>query len=154
MRRSLTFAASLAWLAFLTSCSRSQYVNLAKTTTLLPRQPLTLRAPRSLQVVGDLNELCLQITPPDSINMRTLGGEWGARRSDGVLVTVGAAMLHADNSADTISAGGYRMSPGEDCLAIRPAVHDTLHPPFVAVRITASDSLRVSRITWSSLKGW
>jgi len=150
MRHSLTFAAALAWLAFLTSCSRSQYVNLAKTTTLLPRQPLTLRAPRSLQVVGDLNELCLEITPPDSLNR----DEWGARRSDGVLVTVGAAMLHADNSADTISAGGYRMSPGEDCLAIRPAVHDTLRPPFVAIRITASDSLRVSRITWSSQKGW
>ena len=150
MRHSLTFPAALAWLAFLTSCSRSQLVNLAKTTTLLSRQPLTLRAPRSLQVVGDLNELCLQITAPDSLNR----DEWGARRSDGVLVTVGAAMLHADNSADTISEGGYSMSPGEDCLAIRPAVHDTLHPPFVAVRITASDSLRVSRITWSSRKGW
>ena len=150
MRLSLTLVVAFAWLAFLAACSKSQYVELAKTTTLLPGQALTVRAPRSLQVVGDLNELCLQITAPDSLNP----GKWGARRSDGALVTVGAAMLHADKSSDTISAGGYSMSPGEDCLAIRPAVHDTLRPPFVAVRITASDSLRVSRISWSSVKGW
>jgi len=63
-------------------------------------------------------------------------------------------MLHADNSSDTISAGAYSMSADEDCLAIRPSVHDSLHPPFWAVRITATDSLTVSKISWRSWPGW
>ena len=128
-------------------------MDLAKTTTLLPHRPVTLRASQPVRIVGSINELCLQIRPPDSLNFRTHRWEWGIRRSDGVLVTVGAAMLHTDSSSDTISSGGTSMSADHDCLTIGPSIHDSLHPPFVAVRITATDSLTVSGITWSSWTG-
>ncbi len=137
-------------LAAFESCSKAQSVLLATSTTLLPHQPLTIKAPEPLQVVGSLSELRLQIQPLDSLSRL----ESGVRRRDGRIIQVGAVMLRGDESSDTITALGYSMSPGQYFLAIRPSDRDSLHPPFVAVRITASDSLTVSKIIWSSTRGW
>jgi hypothetical protein len=150
----LTWAVAVAAPAMVGTCSESQSVKLAETTTLVPHQPVAFKAPEPLRVVGRISELCLQVLPPDSVNLRTQGLDWGVRRSDGVLVKVGAAMVRPDSSSDTISSSGYSMSAREDCLVIRPSIHDSLRPPFVAVRITVSDSLTVSKITWTSGNGW
>ena len=135
------------------ACSKSQSVELATDTTLLPNRPLVLRATHPLRVVGSINQLCLKIRFPDALNDPPSNYEWGVRRADGVLVKVGAAMLHADNSADTISSVGYSTSSIENCLTIGPSIYDSLHLPFVAVRITVTDSLRVSKVTWNSWTG-
>ena len=149
--RILAVTITLGSQAFLNACSKSQTIDLTQHTTLLPNRPLTFRASRQLQVVANTNDLCLEIASPDHLNYPPYNGEWGVRRADGVLVRIGAAMLHADNSADTLSAVGYS---GNDCLRIGPSIHDSLHPPFVAARITATDSLNVSRISWRSWHHW
>ena len=147
--------ARLLLLGFLASpielggCWKSQTVYLAKRTTLSPNHPLVLKAPRPLLLAGLNNELCLEIAPPDSINFFATNAEWGVRRGDGVLVKVRAALLRSDNRADTITAEAY----SDDCLAIGPSIHDSLHPPFTAVRLTTTDSVTVSRIYWFSWTG-
>ncbi len=135
-------------------CSQSQTVVLANQTTLRPSTPLVLRATNPLRVVGSVNELCLRPLPPDSLNFRTRHWESGIRRSDGAVVTVGAALLRADSSSDTLSSDGFSMAPGDDCLAVRQTIHDSLRPPFVAVRLTASDSLTVAEVSWRSWTAW
>ena len=143
-----------SWLA-IAGCSRSQTVVLANQTTLRPSTPVVLRATDPLRVVGSVNELCLRPLPPDSLNFRTRHWESGIRRSDGAVITVGAALLRADSSTDTLSSSdGFSMAPGDDCLAVRQTIHDSLHPPFVAVRLTASDSLTVAEVTWRSWTAW
>ena len=131
------------------ACSKSQYVDLAGRTTLLSHQALVVRAPVPLLRVGSVNQLCLQILPDDSLS--AFHPEWAIRRSDGVAVTVAAALLHADNSVDTISSVGYS---GMDCLTIGPTIHETLHPPFAGARIWVTDSLTVSKISWASWNAW
>jgi hypothetical protein len=143
-------AMAIACQVLAAACSRTHTVELARQTTLLSDHPLALSAREPLVMSGSSNELCLQIIPPDSLNWNTDRWEWGVRRSDGVLVKVGAALLHADSSVDTISAVGYS---GIDCLAIGPSIYDTLRPPFAGVRITVTDSLSVARITWFSWTG-
>ena len=144
---------SVLILALLPSaCGRSQIVKLAEKTTLRAHQPLIIQSPVPLRVLGSTNELCLEILPPDSLRWPPVNGESGVQRSDGRFVEVGAALLHADNSADTISAAGYSLGVPE-CLTIGPSIHDSLRPPFVAVRITATDSLTVPRIMWHSWTG-
>ncbi len=135
-------------------CSQSQTVVLANQTTLRPSTALVLRATNPLRVVGSVNELCLRPLPPDSLNFRTRHWESGIRRSDGAVVTVGAALLRADSSSDTLSSDGFSMAPGDDCLAVRQTIHDSLRPPFVAVRLTASDSLTVAEVSWRSWTAW
>ena len=149
--RILAVTITLGSQGFLNDCSKSQTVDLTQRTTLLPNRPLTFRASRPLQVFANTNELCLEIAPPDRLNYPPDNGEWGIRRADGVLVRIGAAMLHADSSADTLSAVGYS---GDDCLRIGPSIYDSLHPPFVAARITATDSVSVSSISWLSWHHW
>src|SRR5689334_20567348 len=116
----LAFTVAIACQFVAAACSKSQTVDLIQGATLLPNHPLTLRAPKPLQVVGSTNHLCLRITPPNQLNR----WEWGVRRPDGVLVKFGATLLHADNSSDTISAVGYTMSPDDNCLTIGPSIHD------------------------------
>jgi len=150
----LKFTVTIAVQALAAACSPSQNVDLAGGTTLYPNRSVTLKAPKPLRVVGSTNQLCLKISPPNSLNNGPDNWEWGVRRSDGVLVKVGAVMLRGDSTRDTISSVGYTMSPNENCLTIGPSIYDSLHPPFVAVRITATDSLSVSSITWRSFTGW
>jgi len=146
------YAVSIAFQMVVCGCSKSQNVELAKTVTLLPHQPVILRAPKPLQVVGSTNRLCLEILPPDSINWPPANEDWGVRRSDGVLVKLGVAMLHTDNSSDTMSAIGYSMGI-DNCVTAGPSIHDSLHPPFAGVRISVTDSLTVSRVIWNSWTG-
>jgi hypothetical protein len=152
-REAFLFAVVIASQPILGACSKSQTVHLTKQATFRPHQPITLGAPEPLLVVGSTNQLCLQIRPPDSLNMGPDNWEFGVRRTDGVIVKVGAALLHADNSADTISSVGYSMG-ADHCLTIGPSIHDSLHPPFTAVRITTTDSLPVFDIRWESWTGW
>ena len=148
----LTCAVAIACQTVAGACWQTRNVDLARTTTLLPRRPLIIRAPEPLLKAGLYNQLWLQVLPPDSLNWRPGNWGWGVRRSDGVLVTVGAAMLHADNSSDTISSVGYSQGTN-DYLTIGPSIHDSLRPPFVAVRISVTDSITVSRIIWTSWTG-
>ena len=143
---------ALVAVAFLSSCSPSQSVDLAGRTVLRPGRASTLPASTPLKMVGSINQVCLEITPPDSLNWRSENWDWGVRRSDGILVRVGASLLHADSSSDTISAVGYSMG-GPNCLTIGPSMYDSLHPPFVAVRLTVTDSLSVAKIRWDSWTG-
>jgi hypothetical protein len=121
---SVLILAMLAW-----ACWRSQIVKLAKKTTLRTHQPLIIQSPVPLRVVGSTNELCLEILPPDSLRWPPVNGEWGVRRLDGRFVEVGAALLHADNSVDTISSVGYSLGTPQ-CLRIGPSIHDSLRPPL------------------------
>ena len=141
-------------LAMVSACSKSQEIGLAGEITLLPHRPVTLRSAKPLLVVGSTNQLCLRIEPPDSLNNGPENYDWGVKRSGGVLVQVSAALLHADNSSDTISSVGYTMSSSEDCLTIGPSIYDSLHPPFVAARIVATDTLHVANVSWRSYTGW
>jgi hypothetical protein len=134
--------------------SRSQTVVLANQTTLRPNTPLVLRATDLLRVIGSYNQLCIRPLPPDSLTFRTKHWEMGIRRLDGAVVTVGAALLRADNSSDTLSSDGLSMAIGDDCFTIGPSIHDSLHPPFVAARLTATDSLTFAQISWRSWTGW
>jgi len=88
----------------------------------------------------------------DSLNLRLPFDGWGIRRSDGRLVKFGAALLHSDGTADTLSCVGYSMGT-TDHLTIGPCVTDHLHQPFVAARITASDSVTIAKILWLSWTG-
>lgn len=146
------YAVSIGLQLQLCACSRSQNVELAKTVTLRPHQALVLVAPKPLLMVGLNNRLCLEVIPPDSINWRLKDGNWGVRRSDGVLITVGIALLHSDSSSDTISAVGYDLG-GHGWLTVSPSVHESVHPPFTGVRISVSDSLTVSKVKWWSWTG-
>ena len=152
MARLILFGFLLASLITLGGCSKSQTVYLATRTTLSPNHPLVLRAPRPLLLAGLSNELCLEVMPPDSVNFPAPNSEWGVRRRDGVLVKVGAALLRGDNTADTITADGYRLGV-DPCLTIGPSIYDSLQPPFTGVRITTTDSVTVSRIIWHSWTG-
>ncbi len=146
----------LAWTVVIGSqslvgaCAKSQTVVIANVARLVPGQPVTIQAPESLLILGSLNELRIQVDAPDSLSK----DEWGIRRSDGVLIQVAAAMLRGDKTPDTMSAEGYSTSPGHRYLALRPSIADSLHPPFIGVRITASDSVTVSKIVWFSRSGW
>jgi hypothetical protein len=133
-------------------CTKYQSVLIARATTFRPNRPLTLTAPEPLVRVGSTNQICLEVQRPDSL-LDLLTPGWGIRRSDGVIVHFGAALLHADGTADTLSSVGSSTG-STDCVTLGPSVTDTLHPPFTAVRITASDSLAVAAVWWSSTTGW
>jgi hypothetical protein len=128
----------------------SQSVELSGRTSLPVRRAVVFRAPEPLKVVAARNGLCLEVLSPDSLNYPPPNNEWGIRRSDRVLVIIGAAMLQRDGGVDTLSSASYSMGT-VDCLHLGPSVSDSLHPPFVGARITAGDSVAVRRIVWESL---
>ena len=137
---------SIALLVCLGGCRKAPLLIIAQSTTLRPREPLTLRTPQPLQVVGSVNQLDIEVLGSDSVNS-SLPGPFGIRRSDGVLVQLGAVLLHQDGSVDTLSRSGYI---GNRILTIGTSPRDTLQPPFVAIRIIASDSITLGLIGWSS----
>jgi hypothetical protein len=121
-------------------------VVLAHTTTLRAHQPLTLTAPEPLRVAGSLSSLVLQVHASDSVSS-IIGRPYAIRRSDGVVVQLAAALLPEDDTADTLTRTGYN---GNQFLTIGPMFGDSLRPPFVASRITASDSITLDGIVWLS----
>ena len=137
---------SLALLVCLGGCHKAPLPIIAQSTTLRPREPLTLTTPQPLQVVGSVNKLVLEVAGSDSVNSSHTE-PYGIRRSDGVVVQLGAVLLHQDGTADTLSRSGYM---GNQFLTIGTGPRDALHPPFVAIRIIASDSITLGLIGWWS----
>jgi hypothetical protein len=136
----------IALLLCLGGCHKAPLLVIAQNTTLRPRVSVTLLAPQPLGVLGSVNQLAIEVFGTDSVN-RGLTAPFGIRRSDGVFVQVRAALLHQDGTADTLSRTGYM---GNRILTIGTGLRDTLHPPFVAVHIIASDSITLNRIGWWS----
>ena len=136
---------SITLLVCLGGCHKAPLQIIAQSTTLRTREPLTLRAPQPLQVVGSVNQLVIEVVGSDSVNSSLT--PYGIRRSDGVIVQLGAVLLHQDGTMDTLSRSGYM---GNRILTIGTGPRDTLRPSYVAVRINASDSITLGVIGWWS----
>jgi hypothetical protein len=137
---------SIILLVCVGGCRKAPLLIIAQSTTLRPGEPLTLRTPQPLQVIGSINQLVIEVVESDSVNSSPTG-RYGIRRSDGVVVQLGAVLLHQDGTVDTLSRSGYM---GNRIFTIGTNPRDTLQPPFVAIRIIASDSITLGLIGWSS----
>jgi hypothetical protein len=148
----LTCQAALAILGF--AClGPFQRVVLSGRTVLPSGRAVFLEAPEPLRIVGSRNHLCLELLPYNSLNWPPFNQEMGIRRSDGVLVTFGAALVRQDGTSDTLSSTSYSMGT-EDWLQLGPSTTDSLRPPFTGVRVTASKTIAVRRIVWRSYTSW
>jgi hypothetical protein len=140
----ISWCASIILLVSSVGCSKAQSVVLAKKTTLRAHQPMTLPASKPLRVAGSHNDVVLEVHSSDFVNSSM---PYGIRRSDGVVVQLAAVLLREDGTADTLSRSGYM---GNQLLTIAPEFGQSLHAPYVALRITASDSITLNRIVWFS----
>jgi hypothetical protein len=141
----LLFAGLLLLVGIACGSSERQAVTLVERVELPAGRVVELRAPEPLRTpaYSRAGVVCLTLTPP----LRQDTARFAIRTGTGRRVVPIAAAVRADGRVDTLRLAYYL---GPDAICLSPESASTLHPPYVAVRLTSSEPLALGRVEWLS----
>lgn len=145
-RESLTYCLLLSALVLSSCRDPQQLVVLRDALTLPAKQVVDIRSPTPLLTPArsQTGHVCTIIPPPLHIDGT---GDLAIVTSEGHHIVPKVWAVRENGQVDVISSRYFRSQNALCFLGLRTE----LHPPYVAIRIESPESIRVGRITWSSV---